>query len=384
MLKIKQRNKKIKLMHIVFSLDTGGLEKLIPELVKRVDSNRFDCSVCCLTKKGALSQELTELGARLFYLNKKEGVDYLLPFRLKRLLRKEKVDIVHTHDNSTVLYGTIAAKLARIPLVVNTEHGGVYFETGRKRLMNRFLWGLNDKVVCVSEQLREDLLKMGLSDTKSTVISNGINFNKFDIELNIEAKRRELGFNKADFIICAVGRLSREKNQEMLINAAKSILEEIPQAKFLIVGDGPLKNSLQSAVHSQQLEKYVEFLGNREDVPEILKISDCFVLTSNYESFGLVILEAMNSGVPVIATNAGGVSSIVINNENGFLIPKEDVAALGEAVLRIKKDLPFAKSLALKAKELMRLRYDIDKMVNSYEKLYFHGYNKVGIKAIKN
>ena len=121
-----------KLMHIVFSLDRGGAERVVFDLVSKLNDQKIDSSVCCLTQEGFFSNELNRKGIKTYYFNKSDGVDYFLPFKLAHMLKKENIDIIHIHDNSTILYGTLAAKLAKIPSIVYTEHGGFYFETKRK------------------------------------------------------------------------------------------------------------------------------------------------------------------------------------------------------------------------------------------------------------
>jgi len=363
-------NSRINIMHIVFSLDTGGAERMVYELAKRLDKGNFDCSVCSLTGEGVFSNRLRKAGINVFCINKSKGVDFSLFLKLVKIFKKERIDIVHTHDSSTILYGTIAAKLAGVPCVINTEHGGIYFETPRKKIISRFLWRLNNRVVCVSNSIKNDLNQMGLLNSKAEVIPNGIGLDKFDIEVDIKQKRKELGLSSSDFVICSVGRLSKEKNQKMLIDSAEYILEEIPNAKFIIVGDGPLKENLQYLVHSKGLEKYVIFLGEREDVPEILKISDCFVNCSNYESFGLAIVEAMASGIPVVATDSGGVGEIIRNDEIGTLIFRNDTKGLIEAVVRLKKGKEFLQGLIQKGKEYAQTHYVLNRMVDKYNNLY--------------
>ena len=199
---------------------------------------------------------------------------------------------------------------------------------------------------------------------------------KFDISIDAGKKRSELGLDSADFVICAVGRLSKEKNQEMLIEASKDLVNLIPQVKFLIVGDGPLRQELESRTHQLNMENYFKFLGTREDIPEILKISNCFVNCSDYETFGLAIVEAMAAGIPIVATDAGGVNEIVKDKETGLVISKIDSAALVKAIHRIKSD-DYGKRLADKAKSVVAGAYGIDKIIRRYEDVYFNLHNKL-------
>lgn len=364
------RNGSRNIMHVTFSLDIGGSEKLVLELVNRVNKDLFKSSVCCLTKHGNLSKELDDFGVKADYLNKKDGIDYLLPFKLAKILKKEKIDIIHTHDSTANLYAIAAVKIAGRGKIFNTEHGGIYFESNGKKIINRLLCHLNKKMVCVSNSIRDDLVKMGLPKNRLKVIPNGIDLEKFNISIDLDKKRAELGLNDSDFIICSVGRLSKEKNQKMLLDSVKPILSEIPNAKFLIVGDGPMKRQLEDYAVELKISPATRFLGMRTDVPEILQISHCFISCSDFESFGLSIVEAMIAGIPVIATDAGGVKEIITNNITGVLIPKNSRQSLFEATLKIRNDVEFSKSLISKAKDFAKSFYSIDRMIEAYESLY--------------
>jgi len=372
----QQEKNKIKIAHIVFSLNVGGLEKLVVELAKRIDKDKFSTSVWCLTGEGTLSKELSAIGIKVFYFNKKGGVDIRLPFRIARALKKEKIGIVHTHDSSANLYGSVAAKIAGTKVIVNTEHGGIYFETRRKRLANRILCLLNDREICVSNNVKDDLRRMGLYNKKLVVIHNGIDFDRFNVSIGKSGIRKDFGLNSSDFIITTAGRLSGEKNQRLILDAARPVLEKIPEARFIIAGDGPLRNELQEYAGKLKIADKVVFLGERSDIPRILKMSDCFALSSNYESFGLTILEAMASGIPVIATDVGGVKEIVRDGETGVLIQKEDAGLLAQAVIKIKNDPGCSGKIVTRAKEMVKNRYRIEKMVQDHEDLYLNCYEE--------
>lgn len=367
MLKTQQKNK---LMHFTLSLGTGGLEGIVRELIEGVDPDVFASSVCCISDKGWLYNELKGNGIKVFCMNKKDSLDYSLFFKIADILKKEEISIVHSHDSSTNLYAGIAAKIAGVKNVINTEHGGIYFETGRKKFINRFLCFLNKKIVCVSQSTKNDLIGMGLPVNRLEVIPNGLAFSKFDIKIDRSNKRKELGLCDSDFIICCVGRLSREKNHKMLLDSAKSVLKKIPHAKFLLAGDGPLKEYLKKYASDSMISDKIIFLGSRKDIPEILKISDCFAACSDSESFGLSVLEAMAVGVPVVSTCAGGLKEIVKDGETGILIERNDTAGLVSAICRIKEDTLLREKIVFNAKKMVKDNYKIENMIRKYEELY--------------
>ncbi len=362
--------RKDRVLHITLAMGTGGLEKLVREIAGRADSRLFDSVICCLWIKGRFSQDLEKRGIKVYCMDKKDGFDPSLFFRIARILKKEKISVVHSHDSSTNMYAAVAARLAGVRTVFNTEHGGIYFETGRKKNINRLLCLLNTKVICVSESIKSDLMAMGLPAKRLEVIPNGINFSEFDITLDKLAKRRELGLDPSDYIITCVGRLSKEKNHAMLVASMKQVLQKISRAKFLIIGDGPLRGSLEDSAREYIASGKARFLGTRVDVPEILKVSDCFVACSDSESFGLSVLEAMAAGIPVVSTCAGGLKEIVKDGVTGILIPKNDLPALVSGICRIKEDAAYTNGNVYRTREMVRNNYNIHDMVKKYEAVY--------------
>jgi glycosyltransferase involved in cell wall biosynthesis len=364
--------KKLNLMHIVYSTGVGGSEKIALELISRGNRSLFNVSVCCLALKGAMHDQFEAAAVQIFLLDKTAGVDLNLFWRLFRLLKKQKTDIVHTHDNSTIFYGTLASRLAGVKRVVNTEHGGMYFESKRKQAMNGWLWKLNDKVVCVSDAVKRDVQAMAKINDRAVTIHNGVDLPGFDLSTDKRAARKELGLAADDFVVCTVGRLNRVKNQRMFLEAAKKMIKIFPCAKFILAGDGPERINLENYVRETGISAGVVFLGPRRDIPVVLRASDCFALTSDYESFGLAVVEAMAAGVPVVATNAGGVGEIVRNGETGILIEKNDVDALTTALLKIKNEKGFAETVVCRAKDFVTKQYGVEKMVRRYEELYLY------------
>ncbi|HPM42617.1 MAG TPA: glycosyltransferase [Candidatus Omnitrophota bacterium] len=361
---------KNRVMHITYSLGTGGMEKLVREIVERTDPSMFESSVCCLWIKGRFSEDLEKRGIKVCCMDKRDGFDHSLFSRMADIFKKEKISIVHSHDSSANLYASVSARLAGVKKVFNTEHGGIYFETERKKKINRLLCLLNKKVICVSDSIKNDLMGMGLPEIKLKVIPNGLDFSEFDIELDRNRKRRDLGLCESDFVISSIGRLSKVKNHEMLLASVKPILQRMSNAKIIIAGDGPLRQVLEERAKEYTSSGRVLFLGTRKDVPEILKISDCFVACSESESFGLSVLEAMAAGVPVVSTCAGGLKEIVKDGVTGILISKNDAGALVDGIYRIYSDKLYAQGNASRAKEMVKISYGVDQMVKRYQELY--------------
>ncbi len=372
---IPQIPKKIRIMYITLSLGIGGLEKLLVELALRTDKGLFTPMVCCLSDEKDLAERLTKNGIKVYFLPKKEGRDFGLIFNLARLLKNEKIDIVHTHDSATNLYGVCAGKLAGVKNIINTEHGFMFIGGGNKKLINRILPSYNKSIACVSEAVRNGFIEMGAPSKKLVVIPNGVDVSAYQGVIDKNAVRAALGLGREHFVIASVGRLAKEKNQKLLLDAAKIFLSDIPNACLVIVGDGPLRKELEDYAQILGIQHLARFLGTRNDTPEILKACDCFVNTSDYESFGLAILEAMLCEVPVIATNVGGVGILVKDRITGLLIEQGDAQALAENIVSVYKSPQSYRMMIAAAKEYAQDNFDISKMVKNYENLYLECYD---------
>ena len=356
---------------IVPNLDIGGLGRMAIELANRLDRQKFRVSVCCLTAAGEsdLSKELKD-DIDVVFLDKRRRVDLSLFGKVAKILKANNADMAHTHDSMANFYGTVGAKKAGVKHLINTDHGGIYFESWRKKLISRFLLNSNDCMVAVSKDLMDDLVAMGHKKEKMTVIPNGIDFDSFQHPVNINAVREHLGLWAGDFVICAIGRLEEVKNQKFLLNSARVLLDKIPKLKVVLVGDGSQRVALERYAQEQGLEEKIIFLGYRSDIIDILKVSDCLVNCSLFESFGLTIIEAMAAGVPVVATDVGGVREIVKDKQTGFLVPLNHQTSLVDAVMRVYRKEPQVHEMAEAARVMVQEKYSVEGMLQRYEGLY--------------
>lgn len=365
---------KINIMHILHSFDAGGLEEVVINLINNLNPSLFNIGVCSLTKGGAFKNRIGH-GIKIFELNKKEGNDYLIPFRLMKLFRQQKVQIVHTHNWGTLCEGALGAKLAHIPILLHQEHGTVIsvIKNKKRRILTiKFLFSyVENQVIAVSNILRQAIIEfLNIDKSKIITIHNGIEINKFDIIIDKTSKRKELGLMDDDIVVGTIGRLASVKNQKVLIQAIRYLLNRLPKIKLILIGKGPLEEELKIFTQNLNLTSKVLFLGQRDDIPELLKIMDVFTLPSLHEGISITLLEAMASGTPVIATDVGGNSEVVINGETGILIPPNDPIRLAEAINDIIKDKNKATLYAQAAKVQIKNKFSLEKMVEKYENLY--------------
>lgn len=355
----------IKVMQIVLSLECGGLEKLVIDLATKLNNNGFNTSICCLDALGELANEASKKRIEVFVIKRRAGKDILLPFKLAYLMRSKKVDVVHTHNMAPLLYGTLAARLVGVPVVLNTRHGR------EKKSSSPFIWNMNDAVVAISEDAKREMLKWNRIDTKKTkVIHNGIDIYKYACLQDGSELRKMLNINTSTFVVGTVARLSPEKDQFTLIDAFLRVVNKIDDAKLVFVGDGILKDNLKSHAEKLGIPNKVMFLDFRDDVFNILPIFDVFVLSSLTEGISLTLLEAMAAALPIVATNVGGNPEVVIDGETGFFVPPKDPEKMAEAIMKILQNPELAKKMGEVGRKRVEEEFSLDRMIKEYEELY--------------
>lgn len=363
----RKKDNKIKIMHVVLSLDCGGLEHLVVELSNALNRGKFCPSICCLDRKGDLGKKAADLGIEVVEMHRKPGVDLALIFKLAHIFWKKKVDIVHTHNPSAHFYGTLAARLALVPTVINTRHG-----VGIKAapVGNALIWRLTNKVIAVSERVRDKLLKNDrLKPGKVITIPNGVDTEKFESK-DIRIKKNDLGIEETAPLIGIVARLSGEKDHKTLLNAFAIVNQNLHRARLLVVGDGFLRKNLEEICREKGLNGTVLFLGYRDDIPDLLKLMDVFVLSSVSEGLSLTLLEAMAAGKPIVATQVGGNPEVVVDKVTGRLVPPGAPQALAEALMDILTNSDMAREMGLRAQERVKRLFSLPRFVKDHEALY--------------
>ena len=351
-------------MHIVDSLDIGGLENFVINLVNSLDSSKYNIHICCLNSPGILASRLNS-NIHIHCLHKKPGIKYNLFFKLAKLLKKNKIDIIHTHNTNPYRYGTIAGKLAGVSKIFNTDHNSLAYLKGRKQfLFNYLLSFFNTKIITVSNDLAKKHIRLGnFSKYKIKTIHNGIPLQYKKINKSKYKQQVHPSFTSKDAILIAIGRLSKEKDHFTLISAFNRLQQK--NIKLLIVGDGPLKNKLQDFA----CNKNIIFLGSRDDISKLLQISDIFILSSLTEGISLTILEAMQHKIPIIATNIGGNKEILDLN-SAVLIPIKNPKLLSEKISFLLKNKEISQNLADNAFKTLQNNFNFKDMIKKYENLY--------------
>lgn len=346
-------------VHISLGTEVGGMEKLLVEFARLTDRSRYKLSFVSLQKRGNLAPIIESHRWPVIAMDKREGLKPKLVFQLARMLRRIKPDVVHTHNTAAYVYGVLAAAIVRVPCIIHTRHGQRFDSSRRQTRVFRELSRWVDRVVTVSADSAQLTIEEGIAVEKTQTIFNGVDLERFSV-----VPRRPCGK------VVVVARLSPEKDIASLIQAIDIARQRGSRLRLEIVGDGSERRRLEELSDSLQLGEQIQFHGVRDDIPEILAAASMFVLPSVTEGISLTLLEAMASGLPVIACNVGGNPEVVADGRTGILVPPRDPAAIAEAMQRLHQSESLSRQLGLEGRARVDAKFCIRRMVRAYESLY--------------
>ncbi|QQS32204.1 MAG: glycosyltransferase family 4 protein [Acidobacteriota bacterium] len=352
----------------------GGVERLLLDMSDKFDRTEFELSYCNLfceqDSSGAFPTELNRRGLRQFVIPGKRFWEIpLMLLRLIRLLRREQFDIVHLHMMKATLLGYIAVCFCDSIHVITCHYTRRLIEKYPPpiRWLERAAMNSAARIIAISEYVKEDMIAGGVSADKIAVIHNGIDIDSFD---SASKNSQHSETRREGFIICSVGSLTHRKGQSYLINAFPKIMHVRPDAVLWIVGEGPLRASLEELTEKLGIRNKVDFKGFVEKVPALLAKIDLYVHPAVDEPFGIAVLEAMVAGKPTVATAVDGVREIIRDGETGRLVKSQDPDALADAVIELIDNVEMRGAIAARAREDIEDRFDISRMVSGYEQVY--------------
>jgi sugar transferase (PEP-CTERM/EpsH1 system associated) len=351
--------------HVVLSLEPGGLENGVVNVVNGLDRSDFRCSVCCLQRRGEFTARLRP-DVEVIEMGLRPGNDPRLPLKLARLFRATRADIVHTRNPEAFFYGIVGARLAGVPIVVHSEHGRAFPERRLRALVQRWLLTRADLIFAVSEQLKLDLSReIGVDARRIEVLENGVDLEKF------HPHEHPIGTGLADrsLLIGSVGRLAPVKNYSLLIEACAR-LPRVPWWRLVLVGEGPQRHALEKLVRKLDLSGRVELLGHCDDVPDRLRDMDVFVLPSSSEGLSNTLLEAMACRVAVLASDVGGNREIIEEGVSGMLFQPGDIGSAADKLWALMSDEDLRQRLALGGEARARGRFSLEGMLSRYAAMY--------------
>ncbi len=366
-------------VHVVYRLAVGGLENGLVNLINHTPPGRYRHAVVCMTDHSDFARRIQDPGVPVIDLHKREGHDLGVYRRMYAVFRRLRPAVVHTRNIGT-LEAQLVARLAGVPHGVHGEHGRDMNDLDgthpRHRLLRRVSGLWLDRFVALSEDIRRWLVSVqGIQADKIVQIYNGVDIQRFHPGGGERPLVAALGLS-GRLLVGTVGRLSPEKDQLTLLQAHLRLLAQRPELAgrlaLLIVGEGPLRSELQAILDAAPPDHRatVHLLGARDDVPALMREWDLFVLPSRTEGISNTILEAMASGLPVLATAVGGNPELVVEGETGRLVPRDDPEAMAHALDELLSDPSRMARMGQAGRARVEERFSIEAMVAKYLALY--------------
>ena len=368
-------SRKINILWIVDHLGYNGFihgaAKYYLNSIPYFDKNRFNVSLCVLRERDNLTRQFEEKGIEIRHLGRGK-IDPRTLFDLIKIIKNEKINLIHCHGYGSANFGRLTKIFTGVATIIHSHDDDSNYPLYQK-ISDFLLKNYIDKAIAVSESVKITSIKIRhIPSNRILVIHNGIPLEEFKLRepSEVEVEKKRLGINVGSHVIGTIAKLREEKGVEYLLKAIPDVLNAFPDTIFIIVGDGILRNQLENLGKELKISQNLMFLGYCENVANSLSIFDIKVLPSLREGFGLVIVEAMTMGKPVIASNVGGVHEILKEGETGLLVPPKNPKAIAEKINYLLNNEEKAKSMGIKALEESK-KYSITSHVRKLESLYY-------------
>lgn len=368
-----------RIVHVVYSFSIGGLENVIVQLINRLPADRYEHIVLSLTTISDFKDRIERPDVQFIALNKQPGHAIPLYPKIYRLFRQLRPDILHT-CNLAALELVPLGWLARIPLRIHAEHGWDAHDpngTNPRYIKVRKLYKpFVSHYIAVSQDLNDYLDRsIGIPATRRSLIANGVDTDIFSPANNTPRAVPGCPFQPGlHWLFGTVGRLQTVKNQPFLARAFVRLLKEHPEAasrmRLIIIGEGPLRMEIEQILRDGNATQYAWLPGARNDIPDILRMLDCFVLPSQAEGTSCTLQEAMASGLPCIATAVGGTPKLINDGKNGCLISADDDQSLADSLWELHSHPDFARKFGLASRQTALKSFAISTMASDYSRLF--------------
>ena len=352
----------IRVLFVVPALPVGGAERHLTTMLPRMDLARFTPSVICIGEEGELFSTLRAAGieAAALRLHKRQAVRALI--ELVMMMRRTRPDVVVVQGYNAETLGRIAARIAGVKHTINWVHNasGLVQRGTVRRTVDRALTRWTSAYFGVAEAQRPYLVdELGHPDDKIRVIYNGVDLAQFRTSTD-RGVLAEFGFAENDPVVGIVAVLRPEKDHVSLLRAARTVVDELTNARFLIIGEGPTRPQLEALCTELGITPNVRFAGSRDDVARLLPAIDVFVLTSTSESFPISELEAMACARPAVCSAVGGIPEVIKDGETGYLVPPKDPPQLAARLVRLLQDPLTARRMGRAARARVEAEFDLD------------------------
>lgn len=363
--------REIDVLHVIGSLSLGGAERNLYYLAPYMAKSRLRYGICCLTERGHFGPEVERVGVPVWELGFRKRYTFSSIWRLSRLLRRHKVKVLHTHLFISGVIGRLAGVLAGTPVMISHEHGKTLWKSWYHRLFERMILPSTDARIAVSKDIID--LRMKYEHTprsKMRLVRNAVDPRAFEVGEEVRtALRREIGLEN-NFVIGTVGRLVDAKAHDLLIDVAGDVCARRPEARFVLVGEGELGETLKQLVQSRGLSDKVIFLGRRTDIPALMAAMDIYLITSKREGLPLALIEAMMSAKPIISTAVGAIPDTISPGKEGILVGPEAKPDLMEAVMALMDDPGLRKAMGEAARKKAVALFSPERILEEIEAVY--------------
>ncbi|MCX5702388.1 MAG: glycosyltransferase family 4 protein [Candidatus Omnitrophica bacterium] len=371
---------RIKLLFVVTKLELGGAQKQLLSLIAHLNKERFHIFLFVAQEGLLLSEALSIKGITIIKSRCLERAinpikDLLVFIEVYWVIKKNNIEIVHTHSSKAGILGRLAARLAKVGIIIHTVHGWSFNDYQPALVRGFFIWlerfsaRFTHKIIVVSHYDKQKGLnnRIGKED-RYELIRYGIDYKEFsERKQNI---RQELGINTRDLVVAMVACFKPQKSPMDFIKLSFLVKKSLPNVKFVLVGDGILREEIEKLICKLNLEGQVFLTGWRRDIPRILSAIDAFVLTSLWEGLPITVLEAMASSKPVVATHTGGIQEIVVEGKTGFLVSPRNMELMSEQLIILLKNEELRRQMGQRAIESLDFNFSLENMVNSTKTLY--------------
>ena len=363
---------KIKVLHVVQSLETGGLENGVVNLMNHADIEQFQIDTLCIRDEGELSKRVDKTKAQVFFDGNKDHGFFTGIKKVMTVCKSGDYHIIHSHGLATLIISFVAKILTGVPVIINGEHGVLYLDSVKRRVLHKLLFTMIDLNLTVSTALADEIKDiLNFSPKNFKTIINGVDVDRFKPSKAEKIQiRKEFSLTDQHFIIGTVGRLDPVKNYPSLVKGFKDFSLKNDNAVLMIVGAGAEREVLTKQIDALELSGKVILAGERNDIPAIMSAFDIFVLPSLREGLSNTILEAMASGLPIIASHVGGNNEIVKQNYSGYLYPVNEIEKLFAHAQHFYDDPVVLKSFSQNARYHLIDNFSLQKMIENYQITY--------------
>lgn len=340
--------------HIVGGVGASGRSKVIFDIIGEL-KDEFRFTVVSITD----SVECPD-GIECVSLGKTKGFSFAAVWKLARCARRRNATVFHSHGRGALVYSVLAARLAGVRRIIHTVHRSDGDRVARLKIIRRALLNNVSVITAVSDAAGKTFACANEYRSRIITVYNGIDINRFGAEAE----------SGAGPVIGMVANLSFDKDHETLLKGFAGILELYPVARLVVVGDGPRREYLENIALRLNIAQSVDFMGFCTDIPVVLSKFAVYVHSAHTEGFGIAILEAMAAGIPVVASNVGGIPEVVEDNVSGLLFERGDSEALRTAILKLLKDNKLKNNLILNARDRLLKKFSLERVCNEYRRIY--------------